>query len=70
MANEAELSASLPEALDDFQKAVAAEDFDVAPVLVGEAVGRIREVRPAADIVTEMADAAAKILNRAGSAQR
>jgi nitronate monooxygenase len=45
------LSASLPEAVAVYQKAVAAEDFDAAPVLVGEAVARIRHVRPAADIV-------------------
>jgi nitronate monooxygenase len=60
--NETEFSASLPEALDTYQKAVAAEDFDAAPVLVGEAVGRIRHVRPAADIVREMATDAARIL--------
>jgi nitronate monooxygenase len=63
--NEAELLASLPGAIDTYQKAVAAEDFDAAPVLVGEAVGRIRHVSPAADIVAGMVDEAARILNRA-----
>jgi nitronate monooxygenase len=62
--NEAQLSASLPEAVAAFGKAVAAEDFDTAAVLVGEGVGRIHDVRPAADIVREMAADAARILNR------
>ena len=62
--NEAELSESLPEAVATFQKAISAEDFDTAAVLVGEGVGRIRDVRPAADIVHEMVRDAARILNR------
>ena len=62
--NEAQLSASLPEAAETFQKAVAAEDFDNAGVLVGEGVGLIRDVPPAADIVHEMVRDAALILNR------
>jgi nitronate monooxygenase len=62
--NQDKLSASLPEAVAVYEKAVAAEDFDVAAMLVGEAVGRIREVRPAADIVADMARDAARILNR------
>lgn len=64
--NEAELSAQLPAAIGDYEKAVAAEDFDTAAVLIGEGVGRIREVRPAADIVSDMVSEAAHILNRAG----
>lgn len=63
--NEAELSAQLPAAIDAYEKAVAAEDFDTAAILIGEGVGRIREVRPAADIVSEMVGEAAHILNRA-----
>ncbi|CNK40638.1 oxidoreductase%2C 2-nitropropane dioxygenase [Mycobacterium tuberculosis] len=63
--NEDQLSASLPDAVDTFQKATAAEDFDTAAVLVGEGVGGIRDVRPAADIVHEMVRDAARILNRA-----
>ena len=62
--NEAQLSASLPAAVDKFQKAVAAEDFDTAAVLVGEGVGRVRDVPPAADIVHEMVCDATRILNR------
>lgn len=63
--NEAELSAQLPAAIDAYEKAVAAEDFDTAAILIGEGVGRIREVRPAADIVSEMVGEAAHVLNRA-----
>jgi nitronate monooxygenase len=63
--NEAKLSASLPEAADAFEKAVAAEDFDVAAMLVGEGVGLIHEVSPAADVVGQMVRDAARILNRA-----
>jgi nitronate monooxygenase len=48
-----------------YEKAVATEDFDAATMLVGEAVGRVRELRPAADIVADMARDAARILNRA-----
>lgn len=62
--NEAELSARLPEAIDAYEKAVAAEDFDTAAILVGEGVGRIREIRPVAEIVAEMVGDAKRILNR------
>jgi nitronate monooxygenase len=62
--NEAQLWASLPEAVSTYEKAVAAQDFDAAAMLVGEAVGRIRQVRPAADIVADMARDAAQIVNR------
>jgi nitronate monooxygenase len=61
--SEAKLSASLPEAIETFEKAVAAEDFDAAAILVGEAVGLIREVRPAADIVRDMVGGATEILS-------
>ncbi len=33
------------------KQAVAAEDFDVAAMFVGEAIGLINDVRPAADMV-------------------
>ena len=62
--NEEQLSASLPDAVATYETAVAAEDFDSAAMLVGEAVGRVREIRPAADIVADMASDAARILNR------
>jgi nitronate monooxygenase len=61
--NESELLASLPDAVSTFEAAVAAEDFDVAAIFVGEAVGRIDDVRPAADIVADMAAEAERILN-------
>lgn len=61
---EAELSAALDDAVDLFEKATAAEDFDTAAIIVGEAVGLIRDVRPAAGVVADMAGAAARILNR------
>ena len=62
--NEAQLSASLPEAIETFEKAVAAEDFDAAAILIGEAVGLIHDVRPAADIVRDMVRGATEILDR------
>lgn len=64
---ETELAASLPEAVAAFQAAVAAEDFDTAGILVGEGVGRIRDVRPAASIIEDMAAEAARILGRPGT---
>lgn len=62
--NEAQLSAQLPEAVETFRKAVAAEDFDVANILVGEAVGLIHDVRPAGEILAELVADAARILHR------
>jgi nitronate monooxygenase len=61
---DAELRESLSEAVETFETAVAAEDFDAAAILIGEAVGQVRDIRPAADIVGDMARAAARILNR------
>ena len=65
--NEAQLSAHLPEAVDSFRKAVAAEDFDVANILVGEAVGLIHDVRPAGEIVAELVTDATRILTSAST---
>lgn len=65
--NEQQLSAALPEAVKTFENAVAAEDFDAAAILVGEAIGLVREVRPAGDIVRDMAHDAARILGRTSS---
>jgi nitronate monooxygenase len=61
--NESELQSSLPDAVSTFETAVAAEDFTVANIFVGEAIGRIHDVRPAADLVAEMAAEADRILN-------
>jgi nitronate monooxygenase len=65
--NEAELLASLPDAVSTFEAAVAAQDFDIAAILIGEAVGLIHAVRPAAAIVAEMVAEANRILNRENS---
>jgi nitronate monooxygenase len=62
--NEAALLSSLPDAVSTFEAAIAAEDFEAAAILVGEAIGRIDAVRPAADIVVDMAAEADRILNR------
>ncbi|ORB52633.1 NAD(P)H-dependent flavin oxidoreductase [Mycobacterium persicum] len=61
---EAELSARLPDVLNEFERATAAEDFDVITVLVGEAIGLIHDVRPVAEIVQHMVGTAARILNQ------
>lgn len=63
--NETELAARLPETVAAYEKAFAAEDFDTAAILVGEGVGRLRDVRPAAGIIADMVSEAAHILNRA-----
>ncbi|OCB28505.1 oxidoreductase [Mycobacterium malmoense] len=65
--NEEALAASLPEAVADYEKAVGAEDFDTAAILVGEGVGQIRQVRPAADIVADMVAQAARARDRSRS---
>ena len=65
--HEAELRASLPEVVSTYQAAVAAEDFEAAAILIGESIGLIHAVRPAADIVAEMAAEADRILNRENS---
>jgi nitronate monooxygenase len=62
--HEAELQASLPEVVSTYQAAVAAEDFEAAAILIGESIGLIHEVRPAADIVAELAAEAERILDR------
>lgn len=62
--NETELLAHLPETLGAFENAVAAEDFDVITMLVGEGVGLVHDVRPAGEIVNEMVRDATGILNR------
>ena len=64
MATSPNCSSSLPDAVSAFEAGVAAEDFDVAAMFVGEAIGRINDVRPAADMVAEMAADADRILNR------
>jgi len=62
--NEAELVAALPDVVSTFETAVAAEDFEAAGILIGESIGLIGAVRPAADIVADLAAEASRILNR------
>jgi nitronate monooxygenase len=62
--NETALQASLPEAINAFEAAVAAEDFGAAAILIGESIGLVDEVRPAAGIVADMASQAERILKR------
>ncbi|OBH01900.1 MULTISPECIES: nitronate monooxygenase family protein [unclassified Mycobacterium] len=62
--HEDELAAVLPDAVKSFERATAAEDFDAAAIIIGEAVGLVRDVSPAADVVADMVGEAAKILNR------
>jgi nitronate monooxygenase len=68
--NEAELLASLPDAVNTFEAAVDAEDYDAAAILIGESIGLIDEVRPAADIVADMASHAERILTQANDFER
>jgi nitronate monooxygenase len=63
--NETELMASLPEVVKTYEAAVAAEDFDAAAILIGESIGLIDAVRPAADIVADLASQAQRLLKRA-----
>ncbi|MEU1513851.1 nitronate monooxygenase [Streptomyces sp. NPDC005811] len=61
---EADLVAHMPEAVAEFHQAVAEQDFDVANMIVGEAVGQVREILPAGDVVRRMAREAAERLGR------
>lgn len=64
--NEDELAAQLPEALAEFEAGVAEEDFDVANLIVGEAVGMVREILPAGEVVRRMVREAVERLVVAG----
>lgn len=55
---EAELAANLDSAKAEFQRAVAARDYRVANVTIGQAAGLIDSVQPATDIVAAMAERA------------
>lgn len=67
---EEQLSGSVDEAVKAFETATAEEDFDTAAIIIGEAIGRIRQVRPAADVVADMVSQAARILRPRSSVQR
>lgn len=62
--NEGELRADIDAQRTRFLNARRDEDYDVADVVVGEAVGQIREVQPVAAIIDEMVATASQILNR------
>ncbi|MGB3331576.1 MAG: nitronate monooxygenase [Mycobacterium sp.] len=62
--DDSHLLAKLPEAITAFQAGLAAGDFDIAHILIGEAVGLIHDVVPAGAIVAQMVQDAARILNR------
>lgn len=53
-----------------YQAAVAAGDFDIAPVYAGEGIDLIREVLPAEAIVTGLVAAAEAALSRAAALRR
>jgi nitronate monooxygenase len=42
--------------------AVANDDFDTAPILAGQTAGLLRAARPAAEVITELAEGAERIL--------
>ncbi len=63
--NEAGLLASLPDAVKTYEAAVAAEDFGTAAILIGESIGLVDAVRPAAHIIADMTSEAERILKRA-----
>ncbi|MCV7442963.1 nitronate monooxygenase [Mycobacterium paraense] len=67
---EEQLSGSVDEAVKAFETATAEEDFDTAAIIIGEAIGRIRQVRPATDVVADMVSQAAGILRPRSSVQR
>ncbi|HLU56034.1 MAG TPA: nitronate monooxygenase [Pseudonocardia sp.] len=46
-----ELAAALPELREQYRRAAAANDYDVAQILVGEGIGVVDAVRPAAEVV-------------------
>jgi nitronate monooxygenase len=49
-------------ALQQLVDAVATDDFDTAPILAGQTVGLLRAARPAAEVITELAEGAERIL--------
>lgn len=61
---EAELTAHLAEAADEFRDAVSQQDFDIANMIVGEGVGLVQEILPAGEVVRRMTQDAADRLGR------
>ncbi|OAT67650.1 oxidoreductase [Mycobacteroides immunogenum] len=58
---ETELTHDLERARSEYRAGVAAEDFTVANLIVGEGIGRIRDIESAAEIVQSMVAQAAAI---------
>ena len=63
--HETELLQNLDVAREDYMRAVEAEDFDHANLIVGEAVGQIHAIEDAGEIVQRMAARAESILTGA-----
>lgn len=53
---------NLTTAREEFSQAVANDDVDVANMIVGEAIGQVRAIQDAGDVVTSMAAQAEQIL--------
>jgi nitronate monooxygenase len=60
--HEDELRANIAAAKQSFQDALADEDYHHANVIVGEAIGLVRSVRSAAEVVSDMANQAERIM--------
>jgi nitronate monooxygenase len=68
--SEDELRSRLAEAQSDVRTATADGDFSVANVFIGEGIGLVHDIAPAAAILHQMATSASEILGRLGSADR
>jgi nitronate monooxygenase len=68
--HEAELVEGLDRAREEFAHAVEADDLDSANMIVGEAVGRIRAIEDAGNVVRDMAAQAEGILTGAALQRR
>ncbi len=53
-----------------FQEAQQRGDFDIAPVIAGEAAGLIHDISPASEIIRRMVNEAEALLSRAGRSAR
>ena len=53
-----------PGAAADLARAIAAQDYDQAPINAGQSVGELTAVRPAADVIAEFSSVAEELLSR------
>jgi nitronate monooxygenase len=53
------------EAREEYERARAGADFDVAVIYAGEGIGMVTGERPAAEIVRQIGEGAEEILRRA-----